>query len=192
MKRIAAAAFVLASIGSVAHAQEQRVLRFFADPAGTNCEIVNTQSEIVTIHMLLTGDGSTANTVTFSAPTPACWTGAVWLGDDVNPSYLWLGTTHDPAAGLTVTFIGCKNLPIYLGSMTFEASGSEPCCYYDILPGLPATVNQLRIIDCDGDPVVIPAVGVTINPDAGCPCGSSELPVAVEETTWGRVKALYR
>ena len=102
-------------------------LRIFADEAGTNCEIINTQSEIVTIHMFLTGDGNTANTVTFSAPTPSCWSGAVWLWDDINPSYLWLGTTHDPTAGLTVTFVGCKNLPIYLGSMSFDASGSELC-----------------------------------------------------------------
>jgi hypothetical protein len=34
-------------------------------------------------------------------------------------------------------------------------------------------------------------VGATaiVNPDLSCPCESP--PVAVEETTWGRVKALY-
>jgi hypothetical protein len=190
MKRLGAALLMCAAVSTAAQAQDPRHLAFFADEAGTQCEVVNTRSEIVTINMFLYGWGRGASAVTFYAPTPACWTDALWLGDAINENYLWLGSTHDSHAGLTVAFGGCKDLPLYLGSMSFAASGSQPCCHYDVLPGLPATVNQLRIVDCDYNPVVIPYTSVTINPNAACPCGMG--PVATEETSWSRLKALYR
>ena len=186
-------AIVLAMVVSAdqARSQESRALAFYGDEYRTHCEIVNTEEQTVTIHMFLTGAGHTANTVTYYAPTPACWTGAVWLGDDINADYLFLGNTHHTLYGITITFVGCEALPAYLGFMRFWASGSDPCCHYDVFPGQAATVNQLRIIECDGTPREIPYSSVTVNPDESCPCAGM-IPVVTWESTWGRVKSLYR
>jgi hypothetical protein len=191
MKLATAIAMGVTLLCGAAWAQGVRSLAFYGDEFRTRCDVVNTEQGLVDIHMFLTGSQNTANTVTFYAPTPDCWAGAAWIGDTINGAYLFLGSTHNASYGITITFVGCRDLPVYLGKMSFLASGSEPCCHYDVLPGQATLVNQLRIIDCDGNPVEIPYTSVTINPDEGCPCDGL-LPVATEESTWGRVKSLYR
>lgn len=169
----------------------QRTLAFFADENRASCEITNTTPELITMHMFLAGKGETANTVSFYAPTPSCWTGATWLGDEITDEYLFLGTSHDEEYGITITFTGCRDLPVRLGSMAFWASGSERCCTYAAYPVPFARTGHIEVVNCDITTEAIPYTSVVINPDESCTCSSSSL-VATEETSWGRIKSLYR
>jgi hypothetical protein len=95
-------------------------------------------------------------------------------------------TLYEPGIG------ECKTPPVLVCTMLFVASGtSQPCCDYVVVPNsLPNEPYPIEYIDCTF--LEQPAsVGrkVTINPNPTCPC---ELPLQTEETTWGRVKALYR
>lgn len=169
---------------------EEYTLGFFTDENASACEIFNVTGEVITVHMLLYGDLPTANTVTFYAPTPACWD-AIWLGDEINNDYLSLGSTHSTEHGMSITFRGCRDLPLRLGSMSFWAAGSSACCTYEAYPLPSGHDSYIAVVTCMS--TVIPASyeSVVINPDASCSCTPSAV-VATEKTTWGRVKALYQ
>jgi hypothetical protein len=77
--------------------------------------------------------------------------------------------------------------------MVFLTSGETvSCCSYpalkadDLHPEFPGPIAA----DCDEGLVGVDAgYGGIINADDTCPCS---FPVPTEETTWGRVKSLYR
>jgi hypothetical protein len=169
-------------------AAEDYTLGFFTDEDASSCEITNVTGEVITIHMLLYGDATTANTVSFYASTPACWD-AIWLGDEINDDYLPMGTTHGQY-GVSITFRGCRDLPLRLGSMSFWATGSSACCTYDAYRLPLGNVDYIEVINCGSISVPAGYESVVINPDESCGCAPSAV-VSTEETTWGRVKALY-
>lgn len=192
MLRVMTIAIMLACLCGGAYGQSPITLVLCADEDLSKCEVTNTVPEVVTIHMYLVGEGQTANSVFYYAPTPSCWTGAVFLGDDYADEFLPLGSTHDAVYGLSLAFGQCRDLPVKLGSMTFWSGGSEPCCYYEVLPTQAGHLGSAEIVTCP--PYVAVAIdyrSVTINPDKGCTtCAATT--VASEETTWGRVKSLYQ
>lgn len=152
----------------------------------SSCEIADPGGQVIQIHMVLEGT-QLARAVSFFAPTPQCWPGATWLGDVVVSPYLKQNySTH--VVGVIVNFLVCVEPPVYFGYMNFLASGqSEPCCEYVILPN---TQNgELGIFDCGFDYVPGLESGAIVNANQSCRCPR---PVAAEQSTWGRVKSLYR
>jgi len=177
-------------------AQAENALKFFADAAGTDCSLDYTTAGLVSTHVIVTGTTPSA-AIQFSAVTPECWTGVLWIGDNFATPGIRLGSTQDPGLGLQVTFGGCEPMPFYAGYIShFVTDVSASCCPY--MPG-PADIRPLvRIIataECTVYPLTIlgiaemQGVGLVVNPTRECPC---ELPVPAAESTWGRVKALYR
>jgi hypothetical protein len=184
-------------IASNAHAQGAvNHLRFYSDPAGTSCDLAYDEPGIVTVHVIHTGPAPSA-AVQFSAIVPECWTGATWLNDEVDPPFLMLGNTQDPFSGLSIATNGCKQLPLYVGRINvFVADASAHCCPYE--PGPIEVAEQegtLQYVDCTlpdfEDWVIRPMapVGLVVNPDDACKCTN---PVPTHETTWGKIKSLYR
>jgi hypothetical protein len=82
----------------------------------------------------------------------------------------------------------CAPNPFYIGAISYLISGQAlPCCEVNALPA-----GQFAFADCmfrefqlaDGKPILV-------NPDGTCACQNLST-LAVESSTWGRVKALYR
>jgi hypothetical protein len=159
----------------------------YADALGTDCSIADTGPGIIEVHMIHYGSEGSIG-VSFRAPKPACWVGAIWVGDVLSEPFQALGGTQQ--AYYDVGYAGCRVSPIHIGKMNYFSAGtSNPCCEYPVLPSYFPTVIS---VDCQvpfGAEVRIGAGKVTINENENCPCNP---PVAVEETTWGGVKALYR
>jgi hypothetical protein len=179
----------LAALAFPAAASEY-TLGFFTDENASACEITNVTPEVITVHMLLYGEAETAQTAAFYAPTPACWD-AVWLGDEVNDDYLPIGSTHNEELGVAITFVFCRTLPVRLGSMSFWASGSTPCCRYEAYPMPKSHTGVIEVVGCQYEYAAARHESVVINPNETCSCSPSAV-VGVEERTWGQVKALYK
>jgi len=166
-------------------------LTLYADAGGSDCSIADTAPGVVEVHIIWTGSGG-RKALRFRAPKPACWTGATWLGDVIAGNFLTIGTTQSD--DLSIAWTACFDLPIYVGKMNFFGVGTgEPCCQYPVLPGVHSEIPGSVVgVDCNPPPfgtkVAIGAGKVTINETEDCLCNP---PLAVEETTWGRVKALY-
>jgi hypothetical protein len=156
----------------------------YGDSQGTQCDIVDNAARLLPIYVVHV---STLGAIgcEFWAPKPTCMVGAIWLSD-TDPFGMFLGTTQ---TGVTIPYGPCKTGPILATVMNFFGRGtSEPCCSYPVLGHPYLNPSSPRAIDCANQGQSAVGLMGTINGTAGCPCGN---PVPAEETTWGRVKALY-
>ena len=163
-----------------------------ADNTMSSCAIVGDGSGLISVHMFMIGTEATTG-VQFAAYIPSCWAGVTWLGDVLSEPWLTLGTTQD-AGGLSIAFTVCRPLPIYLGAINFFGVASGTCCEFPVTRPMtlstkyPAWATVLGV-DCSFEGYPGTGGRVLVNANESCPC---EQPLAVEESTWGRVKALYR
>jgi hypothetical protein len=186
---VAAVVVVLLTIlaTSLVQAQTTEKIALYADKAGTDCSISDTEVRTVIVHMIHVGTGLRLGAL-FRAPKPDCWMGATWVGDGFPAGYLFAFSSQ--SAGLEVSYMACLPLPVYIGKIIFEATGAaQECCPYPVLPTLnPIYPHIVAAIDCFSRLMPVAGGSVVINENASCPCAP---PLAVESTTWGRVKSLY-
>jgi hypothetical protein len=189
MKQRLIAALVVLCVAHPALGQTEK-FTLYADTGGSDCSIADTAPGVVEVHMIWAGSGG-RKVLHFRAPKPACWTGATWLGDVIAGPFLSIGTSQ--ADDFTIAWTACFDLPFYVGKMNFFGVGTgEPCCQYPVLPGAHAEIPGSVVgLDCQqpfGNLVAVGAGSATINETEDCLCNP---PLAIQETTWGRVKALY-
>jgi len=182
--------FVVALLSSAAPIQAQNGGRIVlsGDEAGISCNIVDAGGP-VDVHLLHVGFTNVI-TLQFRAPRPDCWLGATWISDVTD--WMFIGGTQE-AGGWLPHYQACVSGARYLGKMVFMTSGELfTCCPYPVLkaddyhPEFPgpiavSCIDGLIGVDADDRGV--------INADGTCGCS---IPVPVDETTWGRVKSLYR
>jgi len=163
-------------------------IEFYADAAMSNCMITDVapSPSFVQIHMFQTGT-LPGTDVIFGARIPSCWVGATWLGDFFAIEAIGNSTQSD--FGVILLHGACQEPPVYLGYMNFFASGQGlPCCAYPAHPTIDNDIFAVRECGLGFNYRPLLARPAIINGNANCPC---EAPLATEETTWGRVKALY-
>lgn len=189
MKRICAIAVLIIACAGLANAANR--IELFSDAGATSCELEDHGIARVTVYAFLVGT-EPAVAVRFKAPRPACWEGATWVADHVPYDYGSVGNSQED---WMVNFYNnvplCLAPPVLIGSTEYDATGvSLSCC--ELLPAAPLTSSQnvFLYVDCNyNDQPLSAGHGVTINPNDSCHCVN---PVAIESSTWGRVKALYR
>jgi hypothetical protein len=202
MRVICVSIAILVMLSSAALAQANYRLEFYADEGLSSCELAMTTAGLVKVHMLVTGHGHLA-AMSFKAVKPPCMGNAVWIADIWQGLAAYYGNTQATAGsnGVDVVF-ECAPLPRYVGWIWFSISEpAAPCCMYGPSPGswggritFPGYM-ELDIWDtCTPAPDGLAAVpmsgkGLVVNANATCACNG---PVAVQPTTWGSVKALYR
>lgn len=178
---LATPAFVQASnIGNVA---------FFADDQGLSCNFNDNTTGLVSVYILHVNnvDGATASQfyiVPVGGPTMSFLAGSAPAG------YIALGDAFESTMGLSVAYGGCINSSSFLiYTLSYFASGTSPACSR-LTFAAPTSVAEGEVIgaDCSFAQIPMPLNGqLIINPDQSCQCN-----VATEETTWGKVKSLYR
>jgi hypothetical protein len=160
----------------------QNKSELYADATMSSCELIDEGTTLRSIHMFLTGSAK-ATSARFRAPKPECWSGATWIGDAIESGFPHLGSSQTE---LFVVYAMCLQPPIYMGRINYLATGgSAPCCEYVVLP-----VVEFEYADCHL--LLFPLTAgqeVVINANDDCRCHN---PLAVESTTWGAVKSLYR
>jgi hypothetical protein len=197
MKALFLAVVVILSCLSVGTAQGTAKIMLYSDEIGTECNIIDNSPGVISIYMYAEHAEGVFG-VQFRAPLPECWTGAVWLGDIVDVNKVPMGNTQIDM-GLTVATVAGGSCPdpedqhhAFLGIMNFMVQGTgESCCVYPVLkaadlhPEFPGPIG----VTCDSQLLGVEAGYAVINPDMSCQCTQ---PLPVEETTWGRIKALYK
>jgi hypothetical protein len=100
----------------------------------------------------------------------------------------------DPFSGATFGVPECGGPPNVFARLDFLSLAPSPQCAAEIVvaPDPTASSGQIEAIDCNGN-VLLGESGtkVVVNSDPDtCPCVSG--PLETSESTWGRVKSLYR
>lgn len=112
-------------------------------------------------------------------------------------------TFGDAQTGMTVCYNGCIGAPVVLAAVTYMRYGtSADCSTLRVVPYPGA--ETVEGMDCNFQPRAETIRDFLVStPSAGCGCPSPRLdpgtplafdctPLAIEQTTWGRIKALYR
>jgi len=193
---------VVALVASSASAQSYK-LEFSGDASASSCVLASGGVGLSKVHVILTGSGG-ATGVLFGAQVPACWAGATWVADNLamqvvypdtqNPPtgdvWLAIGNSQDPI-GLSIAFTACVDLPIHIGSIDFMGTAPSPCC--EFVTTHPSAWTSFstpaQVADCNFQAHNIAGGSVTVSSGPLCPCQQA---LATEQSTWGRVKSLYR
>ncbi|UCG51714.1 MAG: hypothetical protein JSW58_16265 [Candidatus Latescibacterota bacterium] len=179
MKRILLVAMVCALVVSPAFGQAGSI-GLFSDVTGTDCNLYDQQQGLCSFHIVhVMSPGATA--CQFSAPQPACLQ-ATYLSDTF--PIMVVGNTQ---TGVAIGYGACVSSPIHVGDINYFCQGlTASCCYYPVLPDPNIPSGQIDVMDCNLNLVYATGGVGIINPDESCECD-----VAVEDSTWGAVKALY-
>ncbi len=155
----------------------------YADATMSNCELVDDGAGVRSVHVFFTGPEVYG--VGIYVPVPACWPGTQWHGDILQEEWIHIGLSND-VYGLSVAFGACLQPPVHVAEIRYLTTGTaSTCCELRALPPITDFYVDCSYQSHEWEP----GQSVVINPDDTCPC---QQPLAVESTTWGRVKSLYR
>jgi len=203
MKRTLLVVLAILCFSALTAVAQSYKLQFSADNSLSSCELASGGVGISTIHVLLTGSGGVTGLL-FGAQIPSCWGGTTWIGDHPAIATIWptsqenpvgdfwlaIGDTQAPI-GLALAFRECHDLPLYIGTIEFIGVAPAPCCAF--APTHPSAWNNFatpaQVADCNMLEHEAAGGSVMVSSGPACPCQNA---LATEQSTWGRVKALYR
>lgn len=170
----------------------QNRIEFYGDESMHTCAIIEPISPpIVQVHVFLTGPVS-ATGARFTARKPDCWVGATWLGDALGDRMFSIGNSQGDWSLAWSIGSHCETShapPIHIGFISYQISQqAQACCKVEALHSGIA----FEFYDCQFATYELEeSRPIMVNPGEGCGCQSG-VTTAVETTSWGRVKALYR
>lgn len=182
MKKFVLTVAILTLGASQAFAQAD-ILGLYADQAMNECNItipVNIPTTMYVMHN--STSGATASQFQLSDPRTATFiTTGVNLASG---SYIAIG---DPFTGVSVAYTACLTGTFGVYNISFLALGvALPNCTYITLGPDPVS-GKTQIADCNFFEIEVTGAQAILNADGTCDCD-----VATQETTWGKVKSLYR
>jgi hypothetical protein len=94
-----------------------------------------------------------------------------------------LGTTE---TGVTIGYGSCKTGTFWIITALYYVTAAEPCCHWTVVADPYVPSGKIDIADCDYHLTYATGGGAIVNATEACNCD-----VPTENTTWGKVKALY-
>jgi opacity protein-like surface antigen len=154
----------------------------FADDQGNSCEIAALGSpapfNIYIVHKFLPGEESTGSRFKVSFPA-----GIIFFAFSANPSMVPGGTlTSDQ----TIGYGSCVTANTSLGFALVQAPSAVTECSYVSVLGSDFT-GLVQATNCSFEEFIAGAGQGIVNPNDGCRCN-----IATHQSTWGKVKSLYR
>jgi hypothetical protein len=96
-------------------------------------------------------------------------------------------TIGNSQSGVAIGYGACVPSPNHILTIQYFGSGlTGPCCLYKVYPDPFIPSAQIEVVDCANNILFATGGAALINPDATCTCY-----VAAEETTWGKMKAIF-
>jgi hypothetical protein len=165
----------------------------YTDQVGAteNCTVVPPQFQSFSMYVVHKTTGATGSEFKVEGTAATGWT---FNGASVLGGFLAIGSA---TTGVSLAYGGCLAGPeigvVELNFFGFAPAGGSPTCgLVEIIPSPTALGGIIKAVDCNF--AEIPATGGRgyINPDATCLDCNEPHPNATEESTWGKVKSLYR
>jgi hypothetical protein len=188
MKKLLVTAIVLAVTASVALAQQtDERIGLFSDIGGTDCTITDQVPGLVAIYAVnINTNGTTA--CQFRATAPACIGTGSWLSDTA----VFPVTVNNSQVGVAVGYGTCQVAPIHVLTINFFLQGtSDTCCVYPVTPDPSVPSGEIEFVDCLNNLLFGKGQSGMINafrPECAC----DQFSVPAENTSWGRIKEMYR
>ena len=180
MRRVLSIIFLLLSSSSGLSLAQAGSIGVFADPQGTSCDLDNTSGSMDVYCVHVDTPGATAcrfRVEVEGAPL-------TYFGE----SSPFVNTYGNSQGGFGVSYGTCLKSPIHV--LTISYSGvSAACDMIRVVDDPTAIPPGIYVTSCQmwPNPFIASGGAAYINNDGSCPCN-----IPVEQTTWGKVKALYQ
>ncbi|NIM20510.1 MAG: hypothetical protein GTO51_09815 [Candidatus Latescibacteria bacterium] len=175
-------------VASMAVAQTGKI-QIFSDLGLTSCNFTDPGSGIVFVYIYhINTGGATGSQFRVEQVDGACMSYLAFQ----SPFSIVIGNPED---GIAIPYQVCLGAlgPIELLTISYFAceGGSPPCSRLTITPDPVADPLEILVVDCQMPPnlLVAPGSDAWINDDGNCPCPQ---PDPIEDTSWGKIKSLYR
>lgn len=172
-------AMVILAAPAMARAQGHGRIAIFSDAALTDSTVVDADSRVIDVYIAHVDHPGVTGSQFRTVADPGFT--AVWLYES-SPWYPFvIGSSREGVSIYYGYYAGCVTTDIVLIKVTYWLTGTSKLCSRLRVVGYPET----DYIVCVGCNMV----------ETPCSSGGSlrvACPVSTEETTWGRVKALYR
>lgn len=184
MKRILLIAMLVICTASLASAAVGNI-GVFADPVGSSCDVQDAAGlvDVYVVHV----NATAAITSQFKMTQDAS-IAMTYIAGTVNSSLLFLG---DVRTGITITYVGCKtNFPLELVHIQYFGTGTTTSCAKLLIEADPTTDSgEIEVVDCASvaHPLGMFGGSAMVNSTGDCGCD-----IATRETTWSKVKSLYK
>ena len=167
----------------------------FSDPGGTTCNLYDDIPGLVQIFVVQNYIPTWADGAMEARFMVQCDGGVnmTYIDEIITDPHISEGNS---LTGIDISFYSCHPSPHLILTIRYFGEGlTDPCSYCRVVPH-PEEKNVqtppgIYLVFCFEDdlPLWFHATGgeIVVNPDAGCNCD-----VPVEETSWGKIKSLYR
>jgi len=180
MRRTVLFACLLVFCASPLAAQGGRI-GLYSDINASDCAVNETVGEVYNVYVFhVNALGATGSQ--FSVPIPPC-SQAIYGGE--SPAFSL--ANGDSQNGVAILYGTCRSGTFRLMRISYYAASlADPCCEFAVLPD-PREPSDILGADCNFELYTMSGSPVIINPNATCDCA-----VPVDDTSWGRIKSLYR
>jgi hypothetical protein len=183
MRKTLVLSLALLLLAGVASAQTYGYIGIYADPMAINCNLTATIGSTMMAYVFHVG--APTRGIEFEATEPA---GLMFLAFTGATGVLYIDTPPNGfAGGFSLADGSCLDSPHYYGMAIYTVIGMiDPCTIWHVGPhpvsGGPWAVDCANVQHLAGE------FDATINGDASCFCGQA---LPSEESSWGKIKALY-
>jgi hypothetical protein len=202
MRRLLILSFSIVLAASAVFGQTNGYIGIFGDQAGMDPCMTDAGAGVRYFYILhVNATGATASQ--FATPAPWCLRGQYLADIPLFP--VVLGSSQN---GVAVGYGSCRVGTFHILTMLFQMTAVTPnCCCWDVAPDPNLPSGRIEIPDCDFSLTYGTGGRAIINPSENCPCSwcaspacleafyaqttGCLLPTPADESTWGRVKALY-
>jgi hypothetical protein len=172
---------VVALLAAAPAAAQVGSIGVFSDAAGGDCNVVDV-SGVVTTYVVLVGSGGAA--YVWFALAESVGLQMTYLNETVHQP-LFLGSTR---SGIQIGFGACRSGAVHLLTVRYSGTGTtESCETIRVVPHPERPSGRVEVMDCTQTVHSVGQGAALVRNDGGCNCTTP-----VDDSSWGRVKALYR
>jgi hypothetical protein len=183
LKTILLMVVTLALSTGTALAQHPGFIGIFSDSIGYDCDLWDTAPGPCVYHVVHVNTGGAVGSM-FAAPQPECFQSTY-----LNDTPVFPVTVGDSQKGISIAYGACLSGTFHILDIRFFCVGlTQQCCMYRVVGDPSRYFSDPEVTDCDLNTRMAWGWTSPINPDGYCCCYCGP----TEESTWGRVKSLYR
>lgn len=187
MKRLLCAVFLAClPTADLVNAASFGRISLYSDAASTECTLADNEprlGEVFVVHNIGDFVGN-AYVVRFQLTISSGFTGS-WVQDVVPAGMYAIGTSP---GGIVIGYQACRTGDVSILRATYQLFGTSSQCSFVQASAYPG-IGFIETVDCSFDSYAVEGGALVVNSNETCPCQG---PVAVQPSTWGQVKALYR
>ena len=192
MIMIGLAVLAFVSLNLTSSSGQTDVIALYGDTLRTECSAYPEDCMVVLFIFHYSLSGATGSQFQIAMPPCLEATGEIIGPSMGQPAYPSTGTLE---TGITFQYGTCLTGWIYVTTFAYVdimgLGGFGACCEQPVLAHPGASTGQVEALDCQSIPRVASGVSGMVTTVAGCSC---TIPTGIpnRETSWGRVKELFR